>query len=348
MKTLRIGVIGAGGIATDAHIPGYLAQEGVEIVAICDVVPGKAQAVADKLGIPHAYESHTEMLNAEKLDAVSVCTPNFAHKQSTIDALEAGCNVLCEKPIAMNLAEGQAMVAAAEKAGKLLQIGLQQRFGAEAQLLKRFIEAGDLGEIYYGEGTYLRRRGIPGWGVFTHKNLQGGGAMIDIGVHALDLTLWLMGNPRPVSVMGATYAAFGNRPEVSSGKWAHWDASTFDVDDTGLAMIRFDNDATLILRATWASNIEASFGETRILGTGGGAKMSPLQIYSEAHGALVDITPQELPEVRGHTQEIAHFCACLRGEAECLVKPWQVLDVQAILDAVYKSSATGHEVRLDS
>jgi predicted dehydrogenase len=317
----------------------------VEIVAVCDVVPGRAAEFAREHNIPRAYDSHLEMIEKEQLDAVSVCTPNYAHMQTTIDALEAGLHVLCEKPIAMNLAEGEAMVEAADRTGKLLQIGLHWRFTSEAQVLKRFAEAGDLGDIYYGESTYWRRRGIPGWGVFTQKKLQGGGALIDIGVHTLDHTMWLMGSPKPVSVTGATYAAFGKRTDVVS-HGIPWDAAKFDVDDTAFAMVRFENGATLVLRTTWAANVEKSFGETRILGTRGGAHMSPLQIFTEARQALINITPAELPEVRAHTKEIEHFIDCIRTGRECIVNARQVLDVQAVLDAIYLSSETGHEVCL--
>jgi predicted dehydrogenase len=345
-QKVRVGIIGAGGIARWAHIPGYQAQADVEIAAICDVVPGKAAQVAKECNIARAYESMGDMLVSEKLDAVSVCTPNSSHHEATLAALAAGCHVLCEKPIAMNLAEGKEMVAAAHKAGKTLQIGLQSRFESETQVLKRFIEAGELGDIYYAEATYLRRRGIPAWGVFTQKKFQGGGALIDIGVHTLDQTLWLMGNPTPVAVMGATYAAFGHRPEVVS-EGPHWDASKFDVDDMGVGMVRFANGATLYLRASWAANIEKSYTEQKLLGTLGGASKSPLKIYTEKHGALIDITPTGLPEVQAHYKEIEHFVACVRGETACMVVPEQVLDVQAILDAIYESSRTGHEVRLN-
>jgi predicted dehydrogenase len=345
VKIVRAGIIGAGGIARYAHIPGYQAQKDVELVALCDVLPGQAARVAEEFEIPRAYDSYQEMLKKERLDVVSVCTPNVSHKEATVAALKAGLHVLCEKPIAMNLAEGREMVDTAAKLGQVLQIGLHWRFTSQAQALKRFIDAGDLGDIYYGEATCMRRRGIPGWGVFTQKSMQGGGALIDIGVHTLDHTMWLMGNPKPVAVTGATYAAFGKRQDVVS-VWAHWDADKFDVDDMGVAMVRFENGATLLLRASWAANIDKEFSETRILGTDGGAFMSPLRIYKEMHGNLVDITPASLPEVKAHTQEIAHFIACARGEQRCLVAPQQVLDVQAVLDAIYLSAETGREVRL--
>ncbi len=345
-QTIRVGVIGTGGIATTQHIPGYQALEGVEIVALCDVAPGRAAAVAQGIPSARAYEDYREMLAKEKLDAVSVTTPNFAHRDATIAALEAGCHVLCEKPIAMNLQQGREMVEAARKAGKLLQVGLHMRFETESQTLRKYVVAGDLGEIYYGEATYMRRRGIPTWGVFTQRRFQGGGALIDIGVHALDRTLWLMGNPKPVSVLGATYAQFGKRTDVASPR-GMWDVDKFDVDDMGVALVRFENGATLILRACWAAHIAGNLVETRVLGTHGGASLPPLSIHRDLHGDMVDITPTGLVEVRPHAAEIAHFIACVRGEAECIVKPEQVLDVQAILDAIYASGETGAEVRLD-
>jgi predicted dehydrogenase len=311
------------------------------------VAPGRAAQVAAEFGIPKAYESYAEMLKSESLDAVSVCTPNCAHKEATLAALAAGCHVLCEKPIAMNLGEGRAMAAAAKSAGKVLQIGLHQRFQSDTQALKRYVDAGELGDIYYGEATYLRRRGIPSWGVFTQKAMQGGGALIDVGVHGLDKTLWLMGNPKPVAVFGATYAAFGKRTDVVS-PWGQWDAAKFDVDDLGVALVRFANGATLMLRASWAAHIEKAVEETRILGTLGGGQLNPLAIYKDEHGAMVNITPTSLPEVKGHTKEIEHFCACVRGECACQVPVEQVLDVQAILDGVYRSAETGREMRLDA
>ncbi|NLG28371.1 MAG: Gfo/Idh/MocA family oxidoreductase [Chloroflexi bacterium] len=161
MKTIRVGVIGTGGIATQQHIPGYQAVPGVEIAALCDVVPGRAAEVAKGVPGARAYEDFRQMLDREQLDAVSVTTPNFAHRDATVAALEAGAHVLCEKPIAMNLAEGREMVAAADKAGKLLQIGVHMRFEAEAMALRKFVEAGDMGQIYHGEATYMGAAASP-------------------------------------------------------------------------------------------------------------------------------------------------------------------------------------------
>jgi predicted dehydrogenase len=345
-KNVRIGIVGSGGITRYAHIPGYKAQKGVEIVAVCDVVLDRATEIAREFGIPRCYGSYQELLENEKLDAVSVCTPNVSHHEVTIAALQAGLHVLCEKPMAMNLCEAQEMAAAARRAGKVLQIGLHWRFTGEAQALKRFIDAGEMGDIYYGEATCMRRRGIPGWGVFTQKALQGGGALIDIGVHTLDHTMWLMGNPRPVAVSGLTYAAFGKRSDVVTS-WAPWDPATFDVDDMGVALVRFEGGASLILRASWAANIDKAFEETRLLGAHGGAYMPPLRIFKEMHGSLVDISPASIPAEKPHTAEIAHFIACVRGECACAVELDSVLQTQAVLDAIYRSAETDREVCLD-
>jgi predicted dehydrogenase len=341
-RNVRVGIIGSGSIARYAHIPGYKAQKGVEITAVCDVVLDRAAEIAREFGIPRWYSSYQEMLEHEVLDAVSVCTPNVAHRDATIAALEAGLHVLCEKPMAMNLCEAQEMAAAARRSDKTLQVGMHWRFTGEAQALKRFIDAGEMGDIYYGEATCMRRRGIPGWGVFTQKALQGGGALIDIGVHTLDHTMWLMGNPKPVSVMGVTYAAFGKRSDVVS-IWAPWDASTFDVDDMAVALVRFEGGASLILRTSWAANIEKAYQETRILGTKGGAYMSPLRVFKELHGSLVDIAPTNIPDGNPHTAEIGHFIACVRNECACAVDLDSVLQTQAVLDAIYRSAETGHE-----
>jgi len=221
------------------------------------------------------------------------------------------------------------------------------RFEAEAMALRKFVEAGEMGEIYHGEATYMRRRGIPTWGVFTQRKFQGGGALIDIGVHALDRALWLMGNPKPVSVSGMTYANFGKRTDLATPRGL-WDVDKFDVDDMGVALIRFEDGATLILRACWAAHIEGNIVGTRILGTEAGAFMSPLRIHKDMHGSMVDVTHTGLVPVEGHAAEIVHFISCIRGETECMVRNDQVLDVQAILDAIYLSSRTGREVLLDA
>ena len=200
-RPVGIAFIGSGGIAQNAHMPAYkkLQDEGkAKIVAVCDVNEETAKAAAAKFDVPHVFTDYAQMLKMDEMDAVDVCTPNYLHKQPVMDAFAAGKHVMCEKPLAINAIEGEEMVAAGHKAGKKFQVALNIRFGAAPQAVKRFIDDGKIGEIYYARAHALRRRGVPGWGVFTQKDKQGGGPLIDIGVHILDLTLWLMGYPEPV------------------------------------------------------------------------------------------------------------------------------------------------------
>src|SRR5690625_3423648 len=220
-KRLKIGIIGAGGIATGAHIPAYLkCSDRVEIISVADIHKQKAEDCAEKFSIPYAFDNYEDMLTELTLDAVSICTPNKFHCSATLKALEAGCHVLCEKPPAMSYEEALIMETAAKKVGKILTYGFHYRYTPEVMALKRFIEGNELGDIYTARVTAMRRRGIPGWGVFTNKELQGGGALIDIGVHMLDVALYLMGYPEPDTVLASTYQKIGNKKGVGlSGEW---------------------------------------------------------------------------------------------------------------------------------
>ncbi|MCC6443488.1 MAG: Gfo/Idh/MocA family oxidoreductase [Armatimonadetes bacterium] len=345
MKPIRVGIIGTGGIATAAHIPSYQKVEGVEIVAGCDIVESVAKNVAEKFGIPRIYTDYRKMLKEEELDAVSVCTPNYVHMDPTIDALNAGVHVLCEKPIGMNAKEGAAMVAASRKTGKKLQIGLCSRFGSGPQALKRFIDAGELGDIYYARVQALRRRGIPGWGVFGQKDKQGGGPMIDIGVHILDLTLWLMGHPKPVAASGQCYTKFGTRKDII-GLMGQWDTETFTVEDFATGFVRFDNGATLTVEASFAANIEKDVFNSVILGTEGGLQTHPPMIFKEEHKTLTDVKPYGLADVNVYLAEVQAFIDAIRNDAESLIPGEHGLMVSQIMDAIYESSDTGKEVKI--
>lgn len=347
-ELLKVGIIGAGGIARFAHIPGWKSlPEEVELVAICDIIAERAERAAEDNDIANAYPSAEEMLSHHELDIVSVCVHNSAHRDCTIAALEAGANVLCEKPIAMNSAQAEEMIAAAKRADRLLMVGQNQRFASESRAAKRFIEGGLLGEVYYGETTTLRRRGIPGWGVFHIKEYSGGGPLIDIGVHGLDLVLWLMGNPDPIAVSGVTYQKFGKRQDVAVTWAGEWNRQEFDVEDMAVGLIRLENGATIILRMSWAANVEDDLSSMRVLGTKGGLKNPPFTLFRELSGVLVDTIPKHLPRVeRSHFEEMKHFAAVVRGDEQLIVQPWQSLQVQRILDALYESAAKGQEVRI--
>jgi predicted dehydrogenase len=354
-RPLRVGIIGTGSIA-GSHIAGYEKTAGVELYAACDVVEERAKSTAARHSIPHVFTSFEEMVKQPEIDVVSVCTPPFAHKDAAVAALEAGKHVLCEKPMALDAVEAQAMVDAWRRASSRYRnkftIGYQARWGQSAQTLKRFIEGGELGEVYYGRAVALRRRGVPGWGTFTSKAKNGGGPMIDIGVHALDLALWLMGHPEPASVMGVTYRKFGNRPNVFN-PWGSWDYTTFDVEDAAFALIRFQNGASLQLECSWALNIEKSVSQTILCGTEGGAQINPLRIFQEKHGTLVDLVAPEgvtegqgRPQESGHTLEVQGFIRAIREDTDPMVLPEQALMVAKLVDAIYASDEAGQSVQL--
>jgi len=348
LKTIGIGIIGSGGIAQGAHMPGYkaLESEGVRIVAVADAMAATAKAAADKFDVPHQFTDYRDMLALDEVDAVSVCTPNFLHKQPTIDALNAGKHVLVEKPLAMNAQEGREMVAAAKKSGKKFQVGFMTRFSGQAQALKRFIDAGDMGEIYYARAQALRRRGIPGWGVFIEKDKQGGGPLIDIGVHILDLTLFLMGHPKPTHVSGITYAKFGKRADVL-GLMGQWDPKKFTVEDFAVGFVRFENGATLTLESSFVANMEQNdLFNTQLFGTEGGCQYSPVKMFFEKNRTLVDATPAFLPNVRTHEAEIRAFVEAVREDKPVPVTGEQALQVTQIIDGIYRSAEEGREVTL--
>jgi predicted dehydrogenase len=356
-KTLRAGVIGSGAIATRGHLPGYRATEGVEVVALCDINAERAQTTAAENGIPQTYTDYRDMLAQANLDLVSVCSPNALHAQMTLDALAAGAHVLCEKPMALTYADAQAMVATAHKARRVLTVGFHNRYRPEMQVAKAQVTAGNLGEIYYAKASMLRRCGIPGYGSwFTNKDLAGGGAMMDIGCHILDLALWLTGHPRPVSVMGAIYGKFGPRAK-GLGTWGsdHYPAGArFDVDDLTTAFVRFENGLTLHVEASWAGH-NTDGQRIQLLGTEGGIEYNPklfgetpLRRFGEAAGALTE-EPLPIGESQGsaYVVEIGDWVAAIRAGKTPLVKASEAAMVVQIVEAVYKSAQSGAEVRLD-
>ena len=345
MSSLRVGIIGTGGIARSVHIPNYLKCEDVKVVACSDVVEASAKSCGKEFDIPNVFTDYKKMLKDVELDIVSVCTPNFMHKDPTIDALNAGMHVLVEKPIGMNADEGRAMCAAAKKAGKKLAMGLMTRQQSDMQALKRVIDAGDMGEIYYARAQALRRRGIPGWGVFIEKDKQGGGPLIDIGVHIMDSCLWLMGHPKPTAVSGNAYTKFGNRKDVL-GLMGQWNVDTFTVEYFAVGLVRFANGATMEIESSFAANIQNDVLDIKLLGDKGGASLDPLRIYTERNKTLYDITPVHLPRVGAHEVNIRKFVQAIRDGGEVPVPGEEGLMVTEIIDAIYKSSDANREIQL--
>jgi predicted dehydrogenase len=355
---IKVGVIGAGAIASSVHIPAYLSVPGVEVVAVADPKEGRAQAGADKYGIAKAFNDYRDLIGTDGLDVVSICSPNAFHAQQTMDALQAGLHVLCEKPMAISVPDAQAMVDTAQKTGKVLMIGMTNRFRPDTSALRQYAQDGMLGDIYYFKAGWLRRTGIPGYGSwFTTRELSGGGALLDIGVHYLDLALWVAGFPKPVSVSGMTFAKFGPRG-MALGNWGadiyREGRQTFDVDDLATAFVRFDNGAVLTLEVSWAAYVgEQGENYLRFMGTEGGAELSsrfgkdyPVRYYGQRNGDSFDSTIYVSPSQRPHWTEIAHFIDCVRGECEPLVRHEEALTVAKILNGIYESAETGKTVEI--
>ncbi|HHN46834.1 MAG TPA: Gfo/Idh/MocA family oxidoreductase, partial [Planctomycetes bacterium] len=287
--TVKIGFIGSGGIALTQM--GHLSKlPGVEIVAASDINKQMLAKAREQFNVQRLYEDWKEMLAEEKdMVAVSVCTPNKLHCEPTVAALNAGKHVLVEKPIAMNAKEGEKMVAAAKKNKKLLQIAFQFRFRPSTQAIRKQVEAGALGKILYVRCQALRRRGIPNWGVFGRKELQGGGPMIDIGVHIMEEAHYVIGKPKPVSAKGAAYTYLGNRKSQTVCPWPNWDYKTYTVEDLAVGMVTFEDGANLLIEASFAAHIENDVFNVQVMGTKGGAILEPPKIFTDQNGYMVNI-----------------------------------------------------------
>ncbi|MEH7334998.1 Gfo/Idh/MocA family oxidoreductase [Neobacillus drentensis] len=334
MKKLRIGIIGVGGIAQDRHIPAFLELSDIcEITALSDVNGERARKVAEKYYIPHVFEDYHQLFS--EVDAVCICTPNKFHAEITIAALEAGVHVLCEKPMALNAEECKGMIAASQKAGKVLAIAYHYRFMKEAQAAKKAMS--EVGTSLVARVQALRRRKVPGWGVFTNKDLQGGGSLIDFGCHLLDLALWLMGNPKEITVSGSTYNALSKIPNQVN-QWGTFDHETFNVDDHVTAYIKFENGASMLFETSWAANIKDDQANVSISGVDGGLNVFPFELYTTKNGILLNseaawLSGEENPGV----PQAKNFIEACLGLDVLIVKPEEALQVSRIIDRIYES-----------
>ena len=352
---INIAIIGVGNIAK-AHLTAYKENPEVNVVAFCDINPKRLAYMGEKWGVTKLFTDMNEMFAAvPEIDAVSVCTWNAAHAPCTIAALKAGKHVLCEKPMAMNAEEAKEMMETAKECGKLLMIGFVRRHGNDAKIVREFLDADYFGELYYTKATYLRRHGNPG-GWFGNKELSGGGPLIDLGVHVIDLVRFMLGNPKPVSVYGVTFQKLLNRPNIKADKAYHsageTDHDICNVEDLASAMIRFDNGAVLSVEAAFSLNIKKPEGKIELFGTKGGAKMDPkLELYSEMNGYMTDMTLSGIETALDFDvifqNEIDHFVACLQGKTDCIAPAEDGVMLMKILDGIYESARTGHEVVID-
>lgn len=357
-KKLKIGLIGSGGIAQGAHIPGYLSvKDKCEIIWACDVKQETAEAAAAKIkdggmDAPKITTDYKDILNDPEVDAVSITTPNIHHYRPTVEALQAGKHVLCEKPLAMNAVEAKEMCAAAREADKILQVALQNRFTGAARFMKEYIDAGSMGDIYYARSWALRRRGVPGWGVFINKELQGGGPLIDIGVHILDFTLFLMGYPKPVSASGQTWDMLGKDPSLVN-PWGEYDREKFTVEDFAVGLIRFENGAVISLESSFMGNLDGDPFRCDLFGTKAGATIQPwggepITIFNEVNRQMFNMKPANIPHVASaHVAEVQAFIDAIENNKPSPVPGENGLILNAIFDALYKSAETRKEEPID-
>jgi predicted dehydrogenase len=340
MLPRKAAIIGGGNIADNNHIPALKQlSEQVEIVAVCSRDLSKARALADKHGITHAFSDTGELYLHCKPDVVVICTPNNLHYPQTMEALEQGCHVFCEKPPALNAKDAREMANLAKQKGLVLAYNFQLRQSSEYALLTRCKADGMLGEIYHIKAYFLRRRGIPGWGYFTNKAMQGGGALIDLGVHVLDLALHTLDYAMPDQVLGNTYDFIGKAG--GKGLMGNWNPNTFEVDDAATAYLSFPNKASIMLSASFALNMQAEKDRNlEIFGSKGGVKLFPFSLHTELAGELADVQFPFLEETDMQLKNTAAFLDACAGKSSNVCTAEQGAILQEIVERIYRSAET--------
>ncbi|MBQ7829636.1 MAG: Gfo/Idh/MocA family oxidoreductase [Clostridia bacterium] len=354
MDKVKIGIIGCGGIANKKHMPSLKSLPNVEMVAFCDIIEERALKAKANFGTPDAkvYTDYKELLEDKTIDVVHVCTPNRSHCFITVDALESGKHVMCEKPMAINSAEAEKMLEASKRTGKKLTIGYQTRQYPEAQFLKQEALNGTFGDIYYAKATAIRRRAVPTWGVFLNEYEQGGGPLIDIGTHSLDLTLWIMDNYKPKYCVGTKFHKLNDQTDQGNA-WGNWDPEKFTVEDSAFGFVVMENGATINLEASWALNtLEVREATTLVCGTlAGGDIHDGVRINGIRNNSQYVLKPSLNPQgaaffdgITGATPEImeaAQWIDAVINDKDPCVLPEQALVVTKILEGIYKSAESG-------
>ena len=359
-KKLRIGLIGTGGIA-NSHTRTYKKCDDVELVAGADLIPGKAEKFFKEHEVDaKAFTDYKEMIDTMNLDAVSVCTYNATHAECTIYALEHGLHVLLEKPMTVTLDEAKAIMEAEKKSGKIVSVGFQPRCDANMQMIKKIIESGELGKVYYVQTGGGRRKGIPvSWTeTFIQKDLAGLGALGDIGCYSLDLVMNALGNPKPLSVTGHTSAYFGTDPNYYASMGKEHCAAKFSVDDFASAYIRLEDDLIIDFRISWAMHLDTP-GDTVFLGTKGALRVpstecwngtfdKPMTLYHDVAGRPVEtVIPLKPATPDLWLKKVRSFLDAIHTGGKAPVPTSDIIYNQAILDGIARSSACGHEVSIE-
>lgn len=352
MAKFKVGVIGTGSIA-QLHLAAYVSNPDVELVAVSDMNVERARTAADRWGAARAYGDPNELLADPEVDGVSICTWNNSHASWAIAAIRAGKHVLVEKPISRTYAEALELQRVVEEHDRVVQVGFVRRHSPNCQVLKSFVDSGDLGEIYYAKASCIRRMGNPG-GWFADKEIAGGGPLLDIGVHVIDLCWYLMGSPRATAVSGNTYARLGNRSNVTTMpryQVSDYDPTKNSVEDMANAVVRFDNGASLLVDTSYSLHATKNSLEVSVYGDKGGAELEPeLVIATEKNNTVINIEPQissgtfELET--GFANEIANFVDASLGRAESIAPAWHGVEIMKILDGIYTSADSGKEITL--
>ncbi len=344
--TLKIGIIGAGGIVRIAHLGGWKNNPHVQVVGIADINVARAQAIAQEHNIPHALANYQDLLKLD-IDAVDVCTPNCIHTPAVLGALEAGKHVICEKPLATTTREVRQMGELADKKKLKLMTAQHQRFSNSATAVKHWAVAGGLGDVYHARVRAMRRAWLPVAPGFIDRKLSGGGPCMDIGVHALDLCLWLMDFPKPVRVTGTSKVNFAKGHAIP-GMWGEWDRDLFSVEDFASGFVHFDNGATMTVEASWLGHqAENEDMSCQLYGSNGGVKWPSAEFATVegktfAQGTLTN--PRNIE--KAHWEELKAFYQCVVNDTPSPV-PWtETIKVIGILEGIYESQKQGREVTL--
>ena len=347
-STYNVAVIGAGAIGLD-HIRSFQSHPAARVTLLAEVSPERGREAADQFNIPDLVTDYKEALKRPDIDVISIALPNYLHASVGLEALKAGKHLMLDKPMATNARDAAKLVVEAEKKKLLLMVGQNNRFGSEVQTAKKLVTDGVLGDVYHAKTAWTRRTGIPRIGSwFTQKKFAGGGCCYDIGAHALDRCLFLMGEFDAAAVSGQTYAQFGPRGQGNGG-WGKGEidpTATFDVDDLAVALIKLKSGRTVLLETSWAAHQpNPDYNGTQLFGTEAGLSLPPLHLYKQTKtGYGNELVNTSTPYA--HPNRMVHFIDVLLGKAQPYVKPGESLAVQKILDAIYASAATGKEIRI--
>ena len=358
MEKIKVAVVGTGNICSGAHMPVYMSRDDVEVIACADIDLPKAQAFAERFGVPAAYASVEELLENCKPDYVDVCTWPAAHAPVAIAAANAGCHVMCEKPVCHNMEDAIALKEAVEKNGVKFMLAVPLRYEKTAVYARKLVDEGVLGDVYYGKTAYVRQRGIPG-GWFSCSKYAGGGPIIDIGVHKIDLAWYMMGCPKPTSVLASAIYKIGdyreqNKVDPVTGEVSannEWSGASvpdykFDVEDSASGVFRFENGAQLIFETSWSFNGPGNHS-TQIAGDKAGITLDPFKLYKSEGAKLVE---EDIVGIHGgaiFANEIDHFIDCIRNDKTPSSNIEQAVQLQMMLMGIYESSKAGREIKFE-